>query len=638
MATSLHAAIYRWLGHELIPGTENITPGPGVDLSGWNADPHSLRFALLRSLDLHAANFSGSDLTYAFLNDSNLSDADFTNAVVKNVHFTGTNLSFSQLSSTASFQQHDLSGIQLSYFNLTGWDLAGQSLSGGFFVDANLTNANLSNCDLGAVFIGATLVNASLARSRFGGGDLEGADFSNADLSNTTFDYTWLNYANFTNANFSNATLSNWTNLSFAGGLTFNQLASTSNYRRKDFSSVLFNGLNLSGADFSGQTFADASFSYASFTNVNFAAANLTHTNFCASTLTNVNFVNAVLDRADFRDAIDFNPAGAASTNGTIFPDGAIPVLHLTDGQFFMVENTSTSPVRITAAAPSIGTGATLEARTTLYGPSLLVDGALSGFFGNLHVGHLFGNGTLSLGSSDSTAGAIRLQALYMLSSNLQIAPDSPISSLSTLVIGGSTNDWTSTLDLNGNALIIQPDPDVKAESLATLQNQVAYGRTHPAGITSSTLPPDTALAVLDNAVTQFPTFGGLPVDNNSLLISPQLLGDANADGHVDLSDLVTVLKNFGEPTPNWTSGNFDGATTINLTDLSFILNNFGLTTPTASSQLPFANPQLPATPTPEPTTLGLLLAPAIWSSALRRLSVRSSAFRRRRTPMRSEA
>jgi len=62
-----------------------------------------------------------------------------------------------------------------------------------------------------------------------------------------------------------------------------------------------------------------------------------------------------------------------------------------------------------------------------------------------------------------------------------------------------------------------------------------------------------------------------------------RLPGDANLDGHVDLTDLSTVLNNFGQATTAWTSGNFDGAATIDLTDLSAVLNNFGQSAPSAA-------------------------------------------------------
>ena len=89
---------------------------------------------------------------------------------------------------------------------------------------------------------------------------------------------------------------------------------------------------------------------------------------------------------------------------------------------------------------------------------------------------------------------------------------------------------------------------------------------------------------------------------DNVLLHSSAQVGDANLDGKVDLTDLSTVLNNFGTTTPKWTDGNFDGAATIDLTDLSDVLNNFGF------------NGAAPATagtslPTPEPASLPFLVS-----------------------------
>ncbi|MGN6366689.1 MAG: PEP-CTERM sorting domain-containing protein [Phycisphaerae bacterium] len=77
------------------------------------------------------------------------------------------------------------------------------------------------------------------------------------------------------------------------------------------------------------------------------------------------------------------------------------------------------------------------------------------------------------------------------------------------------------------------------------------------------------------------------------------LLGDANNDAKVDLTDLSIVLNHFGEATPLKSDGNFDDAATIDLTDLSAVLNNFGrsVSTPTATH----------AIAAPEPTSLALL-------------------------------
>ncbi|HUO06926.1 MAG TPA: S8 family serine peptidase [Phycisphaerae bacterium] len=60
------------------------------------------------------------------------------------------------------------------------------------------------------------------------------------------------------------------------------------------------------------------------------------------------------------------------------------------------------------------------------------------------------------------------------------------------------------------------------------------------------------------------------------LAFNAMMLGDADLDGKVDLTDLSTVLTNIGMSTTKWTDGNFDGTGTVDLTDLSDVLNNFG--------------------------------------------------------------
>ncbi len=238
---------------------------------------------------------------------------------------------------------------------------------------------------------------------------------------------------------------------------------------------------------------------------------------------------------------------------------------------------------------------------------SIVIDGTQAALFFN----PITNNGNISIkpgasaiffaavtGNAPSSILSVAAAGAAVLSSNASVA-----SSASALSLAGSSDNWTGTLDLTSNKLVIEAATS-KSTTLATLQNQVVYAHTHTTGgggITSSTLPANFGIAVLDNATTHFATFGGQTVDANSILISPELLGDANADGHVDLSDLSTVLNNFGAATPNWTDGNFDSAPTIDLTDLSDVLNDFGLSNPTVSNA--------PTTPVPEPAFLALLPA-----------------------------
>ena len=295
-----------------------------------------------------------------------------------------------------------------------------------------------------------------------------------------------------------------------------------------------------------------------------------------------------------------FNWSNGASTsaffngNNITFPDG--PAL-----QPNITLNTTVTPSTITVTSNTInytlsGTGAIAGATTlTKSGTSTLTLATPNTYSGGtiLSAGTLIAAHPQALGTGPIT---IHTNATLQFQANLPTALIVP-----ALIFDGTTGNWSGTLDVTNNKLIIQ-DSLTHATSLATLQSQ-----SHSV-ITSTALPANYAIAILDNALLNKTTFGGVAVNANSILIAPELLGDTNADGTIDLTDLSTVLNNFGASTLAWTSGNFDGSPTINLTDLSDVLNNFGLTNPAASAQLPITNYQLP-TPTPEPTTLTLLLA-----------------------------
>ncbi|HUO09359.1 MAG TPA: PEP-CTERM sorting domain-containing protein [Phycisphaerae bacterium] len=186
---------------------------------------------------------------------------------------------------------------------------------------------------------------------------------------------------------------------------------------------------------------------------------------------------------------------------------------------------------------------------------------------------------------------------------NLQIHGTSKTAALK---LTGGTGAWSSGLDLTTSRFILESSVANKSSDLSRIRDQVAFGKNHTSGIfTSSTLAANFAIAVVDNAVVNKTSFGGVAVDSSSILVGAELLGDANIDGHVDLADLSTVLNNFGTATLAWTSGNFDGAPTIDLTDLSGVLNNFGLSNPKASDQ-PILASASAAISTPEPASLAV--------------------------------
>ena len=142
---------------------------------------------------------------------------------------------------------------------------------------------------------------------------------------------------------------------------------------------------------------------------------------------------------------------------------------------------------------------------------------------------------------------------------------------------------WSGTFDLTNNKLVVE----------ATAKPR--HGRLQPAGPGPFRAPPVQQCAAnyghrCDRqrrpSPHPSPPSAGKGTDGNfHVLIAPEILGDANADGKVDLTDLSTVLNNFGSTTTAWTSGNFDGSATIDLTDLSDVLNNFAASNPNPSGQ-----------------------------------------------------
>ena len=215
------------------------------------------------------------------------------------------------------------------------------------------------------------------------------------------------------------------------------------------------------------------------------------------------------------------------------------------------------------------------------------------------------------------TAGTVNLSATQHLGALTVTTGTAAITAGTTktnsLTLGGTTNNWTGNLSLSNNKLIVESTPSAKAVALNTLQNQAFYGHTHATGITSNALPANLALAVIDNGAlaTPFTIFGGVAVDTNSILIAPELLGDSNIDGHVDLNDLNTVLNNLGVANTSWTTGNFDGASTIDLNDLNDVLNNLGTTYANSSSVIAaeaLIGSATPDAPIPEPASIAFLL------------------------------
>jgi uncharacterized protein YjbI with pentapeptide repeats len=272
------ADILNWQTGQVIPGTEPITPGPGVDISGWNAAAHNLDYAALSDLDLTSAtlswnwfnyaDFKGTNLTGAWLLESVVANADFTDAIVKGTWFdSASGFTKEQLYSTTSYRNKDLGSIKLYGCNLSACDLHSQNLQGAWLSSANLT--------------GATFASANLADADLTSATLVGVDFTDAIVKGT-------NLAGTT-----------------SGGFTKEQLYSTASYKNSDMAGISLVSNNMAAWDFHGQNLTMADFSCdftptTDLTSATFAGANLTDAYFSRTSLAGADLTGADLTRTRF--------------------------------------------------------------------------------------------------------------------------------------------------------------------------------------------------------------------------------------------------------------------------------------------------------------------------------------------------
>ncbi len=247
------------------------------------------------------------------------------------------------------------------------------------------------------------------------------------------------------------------------------------------------------------------------------------------------------------------------------------------------------------------------------------------------NVASIAGDGKLSVGSnavltSDQINGidlSIGSNAKHFIRPNVA----DQASSLIFLGLAGSTNNWTATFDIANNKLIVHPWPDgspfPKSYFLPLLANQLLSGH-HGGdwlgkGITSSTVAADnsatgshsTTLALFDNADLGLTTFGGQPVDSNSLLIATALIADSNLSGTVDATDFDTWFKNVGSTTATFSRADFNNSGVVDATDFDLWFKNVGLST-TSLQPSAFTLQPSSSTPIPEPTTVAMLLLPLL--------------------------
>jgi hypothetical protein len=102
-----------------------------------------------------------------------------------------------------------------------------------------------------------------------------------------------------------------------------------------------------------------------------------------------------------------------------------------------------------------------------------------------------------------------------------------------------------------------------------------------------------------------------LAVDGNSILVAPELLGDANVDGRVNFSDFVVLSNHFGVSNGGWVGADFNGDGVTNFADFVTLSNNFGavIGAPFTANLLAERTSVEQSSAAPEPGSVALLVA-----------------------------
>lgn len=285
-----------------LDGSQFYRSGLGVtqlvnsDLAGASITNSNFREANLTDVNFSQADLTGADFGSSFF-DTILTGANFTRAIVKGANFRdAVGFTTVQLLSTASYQDGDLSGIQIPEYDLTGVDFSNKNLNNAIFDSAVLTSVNLAGASVsGTDFTGTGLTVAQLySTASYGSGDLSGINLSANDL--TGWNLAGKNLANagfssaiLTNVDFTDANV-NGANFDSVTGLNTAQFYATATYQAGDLSGISFQNLNLTGWKLAGKILANANLGNANLTN-----ADLSHVDLSTTTVANVNWTNANL-------------------------------------------------------------------------------------------------------------------------------------------------------------------------------------------------------------------------------------------------------------------------------------------------------------------------------------------------------
>jgi hypothetical protein len=184
--------------------------------------------------------------------------------------------------------------------------------------------------------------------------------------------------------------------------------------------------------------------------------------------------------------------------------------------------------------------------------------------------------------ASPSHAAALNLQG----TSSATVSAHAGTLQVDSLSVAGTTNAWTSKLDVTDNDLIIHNG------NLANTNNQIKQGLnftsgspwTGSGGITSSTAAADTKHVTGVGAIqnmnsvggTIYTTFGGASgLSTTDVLVRYTYFGDTNLDGSVSAADYTQIDNGFQMHLTGWFNGDFNYDGVVNGDDYTLMDNAF---------------------------------------------------------------
>lgn len=216
----------------------------------------------------------------------------------------------------------------------------------------------------------------------------------------------------------------------------------------------------------------------------------------------------------------------------------------------------------------------TLSSGSTFLGIEQLVSNR-----GNLKVGR---DHTLALPQALSNTRIVQIEDRAVLDID-GVLDNSGTVTLRTDALLSVDDSWQNagTITVLGDILIDYEGASPMPAVLSQLQSGYAGGTWLGAGIRRGAMGAAFGLGAGEASSLGWTDFRGVALDATAVVITPALLGDANLDGRVDVSDLGSFAGSW-QAAGGWTEGDFDYTGFVDVGDLGALAANWlaGVTGP----------------------------------------------------------